>query len=449
MSSTGASWAAQPFPDRPAAREHSISAMDVVVFVLSVVIILIYSQAWMQPLFGDKADEGASALMRDMYFPAYGAAIVVACSSLKDTFKATIRQPFLILILMICAASILWSVAPDETERRIVAICFTTLGGIALGARYRWSQMTEVMATGFAILAVLSLLAGALVPSIGRMATIFPGAWRGLWAEKNALGGDMTIACVVFIAAAFMAPQRRILWGLFAVLAVGLVLLSRSKTSLVSLMLGLSAIGFVWMARRGPIVGVISSFGAVVTIFAGLSFMFFAADVAFALLGKDATLTGRTNIWQGVLYVIHQRPLLGYGYGAVWNDKSGWGPVYWITKIAGFRAAHAHNSWLEQWLDLGIPGLVAWSLYFIQTLILAIVAVYRDKGAYLALPFVLVFGLVTITESIAVVYNDFRWVMFVAVAVKLAYSDRAMGRGQARVQTPQPPRPPGAYARAA
>jgi O-antigen ligase len=148
--------------------------------------------------------------------------------------------------------------------------------------------------------------------------------------------------------------------------------------------------------------------------------------VAFAVLGKDATLTGRTNIWQGVLYEIHKRPLLGYGYGAVWDDRSGWGPVYWITKIAGFRAAHAHNSWLEQWLGLGIVGLIAWSLYFVQTLILAVIAVYRDKGAYLALPFILVYGLVALTESIAVVYNDFRWVMFVAVAVKLAYSDRAM-----------------------
>jgi O-antigen ligase len=245
------------------------------------------------------------------------------------------------------------------------------------------------------------------------------------------MGGDMTIAFVVFGAAAMLEPRRKLLWGGFAVLALLLVLLSTSKTSLVSLFLGASAIAFVALARRGPIMGVISSFGAVVAVFAIAAFLFFAADVAFAVLGKDATLTGRTNIWQGVLFEIHKRPMLGYGYGAVWDDKSGWGPVYWITKIAGFRAAHAHNSWLEQWLGLGLVGLVAWSLYFAQTLILAIVAVYRDKGAYLALPFILVYGLVALTESIAVVYNDFRWVMFVAVAVKLAYPDRAMDRAAA------------------
>ena len=347
--------------------------------------------------------------------------------SLGDSLRAVIRQPLLILILFICCLSILWSVAPDQTERRIVAIVFTTLGGIALGSRYRWSEMAEVLATAFAILATLSFLAGAFIP-VRRAAwpAFFPGAWRGLWEEKNAMGGDMAIAFVVFGAAAMLEPRRRRLWGGFAVLALLLVLLSTSKTSLVSLLLGAFAIAFVALARRGPIMGVISSFGAVVAVFAIAAFLFFAADVAFAVLGKDATLTGRTNIWQGVLYEINKRPMLGYGYGAVWDDKSGWGPVYWITKIAGFRAAHAHNSWLEQWLGLGLVGLVAWSLYFVQTLILAIVAVYRDKGAYLALPFILVYGLVALTESIAVVYNDFRWVMFVAVAVKLAYPDRAM-----------------------
>ena len=50
-------------------------------------------------------------------------------------------------------------------------------------------------------------------------------------------------------------------------------------------------------------------------------------------------------------------------------------------------------------------------------------ALYRDKGAYLALPFFVVFALTSLTESIAVQYNDMRWVLFVALAVKLALPD--------------------------
>jgi len=419
MTRAGTPWAAPPY-GAPVASKPRPGLASLLAFGLGVLIILIHSQAWMEPLFGDSTDDSASALMRDIYFPAYGAAFVILGLSLNDSLRAIIRQPLLIVILAICSLSILWSVAPDQTERRIVAIAFTTLGGLALGARFRWGEMAEVMATAFAILALLSFLAGAFIPSLGRMPNIFPGAWRGLWAEKNALGGNMTIAFVVFVAAAFLAPRRKILWGGFALLALLLVLLSTSKTSLVSLLLGVCAIGFVALARRGPIMGVISSFGAVVAIFAVLAFMFFAADVAFAVLGKDATLTGRTNIWQGVLYEIHKRPLLGYGYGAVWDDRSGWGPVYWITKIAGFRAAHAHNSWLEQWLGLGLVGLVAWSLFFASTLAKTVWAVFTHKGALLVFPFLIVYGLMTLTESVALDYNDMRWVLFVAYAVRLS-----------------------------
>ena len=53
-----------------------------------------------------------------------------------------------------------------------------------------------------------------------------------------------------------------------------------------------------------------------------------------------------------------------------------------------------------------------------------LVAVYRERGALLAFPFLIVFTLVSLTESIAVVYNDFRWALFVALAGKLAFSDR-------------------------
>ncbi len=83
---------------------------------------------------------------------------------------------------------------------------------------------------------------------------------------------------------------------------------------------------------------------------------------------------------------IEERPWLGFGYQAVWGDKSGWGPFAWISKNAGFQAQHAHNSWLEQWLGMGLLGLVAWGLFYLQTMTLAVIAVFRDQGALLRLP---------------------------------------------------------------
>lgn len=415
-------WAAAPWEaERPAARR--IDVWDVAAFGVLVVSLLLYSQGWILPIFGARFDAASSAAIRNAYLPAYAGAVAILAMRPWDTAMATLRQPFLIALMAVTALSVVWSIAPDATVRRLVALFATTLTGVVLAVRFRWATMAEVMATALGLLAVASFVAGLVLP-FGRMTELFPGAWRGVWMEKNALGGNMAMAFSIFGAAALLVPRRAWLWWSLAGLALGLVLLSTSKTSLVSLGLGGAALAFVWICRRGAASGVAATWAAVTGAALLAAFLLFAADVFLELLGKDATLTGRTKIWAAVMRQIEERPWTGFGYSAVWDDKSGWGPLAWITKDAGFKAQHAHNSWLEQWLGMGFAGLIAWGLFYAQTLIAALVAVFRDKGAYLALPFLVIYSLVSLTESIAVSYNDLRWAIFVALAVKLAWGDR-------------------------
>jgi O-antigen ligase len=416
-------WAAAPWEAGRPAADHRIDVWDVLAFGLLVMSLLLYSQGWILPIFGSRFDAASSAAIRNAYLPAYAGAVVILAMRPWDTAMATLRQPFLIALLAVTALSVVWSIAPDATVRRLVALFATTLTGVVLAVRFRWATMAEVMATALGLLAVASFVAGLVLP-FGRMTELFPGAWRGVWMEKNALGGNMAMAFSIFGAAAMLVPKRAWLWWSLAGLALGLVLLSTSKTSLVSLGLGGAALAFVWICRRGAASGVAATWAAVTGAALLAAFLLFAADVFLELLGKDATLTGRTKIWAAVMRQIEERPWTGFGYSAVWDDKSGWGPLAWITKDAGFKAQHAHNSWLEQWLGMGFAGLIAWALFYGQTLIAALVAVFRDKGAYLALPFLVIYSLVSLTESIAVSYNDLRWAIFVALAVKLAWGDR-------------------------
>jgi O-antigen ligase len=131
-------------------------------------------------------------------------------------------------------------------------------------------------------------------------------------------------------------------------------------------------------------------------------------------------LTGRTIIWSSVQRLIHERPWTGYGYAAVWTDQDAWGPLAWIVKWAQFRPHHAHNSWLETWLGLGYPGLVLWTAVFFLTWGLALVAVYRRAAGYFVFPFLVFYSLTTLTESVAFIYNDLYWVIFAAIAFRLA-----------------------------
>lgn len=407
---------------------HRLTFVQIALWVLPVLALLLYSGGWELPVVGENATEAGSAILRLGYLPAYAAGFALIALRPGSTFRVIIRQPFLVALLVVAAASMFWSVNPDQTARRGFALICTTLGGIALAARFRWPQLAEVVAAAFAVLIVASFVVCLAVPRIGVMTELFPGAWRGLWREKNGLGGNMAFGFCILAATALLNPRRARLWWTFAGLAVVLVLMSTSKTSLVSLMLGAAALGFVWIARRGPALGVGATWTGITGALLLGVFIVFASDAFFAILGKDATLTGRTKIWAAVMREIEDRPWLGYGYQAVWGDKSGWGPFAWISKNAGFQAQHAHNSWLEQWLGLGLMGLIAWGLFYLQAMTLAVISVFRDRGALLAFPFLVVYSLVALTESIATIYNDFRWVLFVAFAAKLAFPDREVER---------------------
>lgn len=401
---------------------------QIAVFCASVVMLLLYSGGWAMPLFGENADQSAGAFMRVAYLPAYAVGFLLIVLNPRNMIRATLRQPLLVLLMVIVAASTFWSVAPDVTTRRAFAVTCTTLGGLALAARYTWAELSEVVAATFAVLIVASFAVCLAVPSIGVMTELFPGAWRGLWMEKNALGGLMALGFCLLGAAALLNPSRARLWWPFAVLALVLVLMSTSKTSLASLLVGASALAFVAIVQRGPAAGAAITWAGVTGVVLLVGFLLVASDVFFALLGKDATLTGRTKIWSAVMTQIELKPWIGYGYAAVWDNPSGWGPFAWISKEAGFKAHHAHNSWIEQWLGMGILGLSVWGLFYLQTAALALIAVFRDRGAFLVFPFLIVYSLVSLTESIAVVYNDFRWALFVTFAAKLAFSDRQQAR---------------------
>lgn len=416
---TQATWSSVEAGGRP-----QVSLWSLITFAASVMILLIFSEGWVFPLRGDAGNTAFDSLIRVAYIPAYAAAVFLLCLTPVSAVMAVIRQPFLIVLMLIVGASFFWSTAPDLTSRRIVAVYATTLGGVVLAARYRWAELAEVFASAFAVLAVLSFVMSLAVPSIGVMHELFPGAWRGLWADKNAMGGIMTLGFAVLSGAAMLNPSRARIWWPFAALAVLLVIMSTSKTSLVSVMMALGGLMFVGIVRRGPAVSVASTWLAVLGLVMALCVGLFASDMVFKALGKDATLTGRTEIWSAAMHQIEKRPWTGYGYSAVYDDTSRWGPLPKIVKEAGWKPHHSHNTWVEQWLGLGVFGLAAFALCFLQTATLAIVSIYRDKGAYLAVPFLVVYGLTSLTESVAVNYNDFRWVIFVALAIKLCWPDR-------------------------
>jgi O-antigen ligase len=83
-------------------------------------------------------------------------------------------------------------------------------------------------------------------------------------------------------------------------------------------------------------------------------FLHIGGDAAFHTMGRNATLTGRTEIWSGLLH-FSGNPLFGTGFDSFWMGKrmeriwAAGGQLYGINE--------AHNGYLETYLNLGWIGV--------------------------------------------------------------------------------------------
>ena len=384
---------------------------------LAVFLLLMFNEDW---LLGQPAPDKVTLIGRVLLMPSNAIGLFLLVQRPGRVAIGLWRTPLLMLLLLVAGASVFWSVTPAGTAQRVVALTLTTLFGVALGARWRWSELVEIIAIAFAVMTLMSLVLGAAFPSMGRMTEIFPGAWRGLWVEKNTFGALMAIAALTFAAAALFHPRRSFFWWAMAALAIALLGLSTSRTAILALVFGGAGLGLTLLVRRGPVAAIAAIWIAGIGLLGLAVLITVFPDVLFTALGKDATLTGRTEIWAEIWRLIKQRPLLGYGYDAVWTDKSLWSPLAWVSRHLQFTPSHAHNSWLEQWLALGAVGLAAWAMLYVSTISNTVRAVFTNRGALLALPFMMVYSLMSLTESVTLTYNDIHWVLFVAYAVRLS-----------------------------
>jgi O-antigen ligase len=87
--------------------------------------------------------------------------------------------------------------------------------------------------------------------------------------------------------------------------------------------------------------------------------------------GRDATLTERTYIWAEAL-ALPTNPLIGAGFSSVWLTPEGWALR---ERIGGL--AHAHNGYIESYLDGGAVGVAL----LIAVVLLAVIQAGRHLSA--------------------------------------------------------------------
>ncbi len=180
------------------------------------------------------------------------------------------------------------------------------------------------------------------------------GGWPMSFGHKNGLAPFMLFAILTFT----FFEERPVVRRLGIVAAIACLLLSQSMTGLVTgILLFLFGLFLRHVTAAAPRVrsSIVLGGAALGFVTAWLALLFLPLVVG--TLGKDLTLTSRTDIWSAVLSAINERPWLGYGKGGVWFVSAA-EPTSSIVAGTGFPVYQAHNAYLEMVLQLGIIGLV-------------------------------------------------------------------------------------------
>jgi exopolysaccharide production protein ExoQ len=277
---------------------------------------------------------------------------LVACALHGRQFgRVASRQPLILAFVAWGISTTAWSEDPMLSLRRTVALACTVALGFFLGMRFELKELLRIVAWTLAIAVLASIAAGVLFPSFAIQYNL-DGAWRGVFVQKNTMARVIGLAVMVFSYLLLESRRNRLLYLILLFLSVALIGLSRAVTAVIVSFLTVSQLLFLRLRLRRAQSIALSAF----VLLLGLGATLFAlghTDAIFAFIGKDASLTGRTDVWRESLAAVLRRPLLGAGWDVFWMGPE----ADAIRDLVHWQTPHSHNAFLDLALNTGLVGL--------------------------------------------------------------------------------------------
>ncbi|WNM27920.1 O-antigen ligase family protein [Demequina capsici] len=319
--------------------------------------------------------------------PLYTVVCVLTIAAIALSFRptwASVRLPLpLGAFVGLAAASVLWSATRAVTSLAVIVMIATTFVGVVTvrgtGNRrfmvllYRGFQISLLLGIALELWAAI-VVRGPVYPPMHDLTSLthdknvsgdtitwsdgllfHGGPIQGWVGNRNPFGlvALLTAITGVIVLLERLVGRVDVVATLIAAGAVHLLTMSATVTVTALYLFGITLAAF-WIRRAPPggkkaisrVVLALSAIAAVLTIK--------YRDEIFGLVDRGSDLTNRTEIWKQVIQAAELRPEgWGYvGYWPVWEE-----PYKGMADRAGVLATHAHNAFLDAWLQLGLVGL--------------------------------------------------------------------------------------------
>ncbi len=291
----------------------------------------------------------------------YFVILLLSLFRLKIMMRTLMQNGLLLVLCLWILLSITWGTDPGTALSAVMRFIFFVVFSAYITSRYDTTEFVAFLTRGFAVCVIASFAVMVLVPRLGHsnLGNGYQNAWRGAFTHKNWLGSAMSVGVVVSAYSYHLRANSRLLAAFTFLGGLFLLVMARSATSLIAALVSLlTAIGGLALqseGRRSPLRGIAAlGIGAVIVCLLLFPLLDIEIGELPQFIGRSSDLTGRAEVWRAVKMAIHDRPLTGYGYG-FWSMPSVTKNNIWST--ADWEVPHAHNTWLDAWLQLGLVGV--------------------------------------------------------------------------------------------
>lgn len=338
---------------------------------------------------------------------------------LSQSLLLLFQEKSLGVFLFYSMLSCFWSETPLISFKYCLTFVGSSLMTVHIAREYTWCDLTKILRYVMVAVAIGSLVWAVVKPGIA----LGEKGLTGIMPFPIKLGTAMALGICLWVNDLLSTRN----YSMRNIAMIGVQWVAMTWANSAQAMMTFSVLlGFMFFLRS--VKSTRPKFLPAVTVFylafgvVGLAFVQIGLPLIFAALGKDMTLTGRTEFWPQVLDRWFQHNLLlGYGINGFWQPWRGDAdPAAGIMISGGFIPPHAHNGFLDVGAALGLIGLVLFGVSLLRTSIRAIQYLFKAQVDYAVLPLLILMYLIfsNLSET-QLMGANYIWLLYVLVITRL------------------------------